>query len=318
MIISTRPGIDGIKANMAQELQFDRSEPGRVGHAVQVSPLVRRLVAPNSGAFTFTGTCSYLVGHDALIVIDPGPDDESHFQALRDAIGAARVTHILVTHTHKDHSPLARKLAHHTGAEIWGAAPHHAARALHSGEVNGLDASADYDHHPHRVLYDGDEIKLNGMTFETVATPGHTMNHLSFALHEDQVLFSGDHVMAWSTSIVAPPDGAMQAYMHSLEKLLSRRETIYLPGHGAPVKAPQDYVQGLIAHRKAREASILAALSQDPTSIPALVEKIYLGLAENLKPAAALSVFAHLEDLVARGHVATDGEPKLEGHYRLR
>lgn len=303
---------------MSDALAFDRSEPDGVGHAAAISPLVRRLVAQNSGPFTFTGTCTYLVGQDRLVVIDPGPDDDAHFEALLDAIGAHDVSHILVTHTHKDHAPLARRLAEFTGAEIWGAAPHKAARHLVSGEVNALDASADYEHRPNRILHDGEILHLNGLTFETVTTPGHTMNHLAFALKEEFALFSGDHVMAWSTSIVAPPDGSMRSYMQSLEKLLPRSETIYFPGHGAPVKEPHQFVKGLIAHRKAREASILAELSREPVSISDLVDHIYIGLADYLKPAAALSVFAHLEDLVERKHVETDGEPVLQGLYRKR
>lgn len=303
---------------MVPDLVFDRSEPEGVGHAAEVSALVRRIVAPNSGPFTFTGTCTYLVGCDPCIVIDPGPDDDSHLQSLVDAIGSSGVTHILVTHTHKDHSPLARRLAEFTGAEIWGAAPHKAARSLAHGEVNALDGSADYDHKPDRILTDGEVLRLNGLTFEVVATPGHTMNHLAFSLRDERALFSGDHIMAWSTSIVAPPDGSMSAYMQSLEKLLLRDEMHYWPGHGSPVKQPQNYVKGLIAHRQAREASILAALSQHSASIPDLVEKIYLGLADNLKGAAALSVFAHLEDLVERKFVKTDGLPTVSGLYRLR
>lgn len=303
---------------MTHDLVFDRSEPDGVGHAAEVTPLVRRLVAPNSGAFTFTGTCTYLVGDDALVVIDPGPDDEAHFENLLASIGSHDVSHILVTHTHKDHSPLARRLADFTGAQIWGAAPHISARALARGEINPLDASADYDHKPNRILHDGDVLRLNGMMFEVVATPGHTMNHLAFALKDHEILFSGDHVMAWSTSIVAPPDGAMRAYMQSLETLLPRGEKLYLPGHGAPVKEPRHYVKGLIAHRQAREASILSEISREPVSIPALVEKIYIGLADDLKPAAALSVFAHLEDLVERKIVITDGEPMVQGYYRKK
>jgi glyoxylase-like metal-dependent hydrolase (beta-lactamase superfamily II) len=301
---------------MTQELKFDRSEPEGVGHARQVSPLITRLVAPNPGPFTFTGTCTYLLGDDPLIVIDPGPADDQHWQALLEAIGHRSVSHILVTHTHKDHSPLARRLAEYTGAEMFGAAPHKAARALNEGEVNLLDASADYDHKPDRILQDGEILRIAGLTIEVVATPGHTMNHLAFALKDDHALFSGDHVMAWSTSIVAPPDGAMSAYMQSLEKLLPRNETIYWPGHGGPVIEPYHFVQGLIAHRKSREASILAALSANPVRIPDLVSAIYIGLSDQLKGAAALSIFAHLEDLVARHLVATDGEPTLSGLYR--
>lgn len=303
---------------MTQDLVFDRSEPDGTGHAAEVSPLVRRLVAPNSGPFTFTGTCTYIVGLDSLVVIDPGPDDDAHFKNVLASIGPHDVSHILVTHTHKDHSPLARRLADFTGAEIWGAAPHKAARKLFEGEINALDASADYDHLPDRILHDGELLRLNGLTFEVVPTPGHTINHLAFALRDEFKLFSGDHVMAWSTSIVAPPDGNMRAYMQSLEKLLPRSDTLYLPGHGAPVKEPHQFVKGLIAHRKAREASILAELSDQPASISDLVSRIYIGLADNLKGAAALSVFAHLEDLVERKLATTHGEPMLNGIYRKR
>lgn len=307
-----------ISLGMTHELAFDRSEPDGVGHAAEVSPVVRRLVAPNSGAFTFTGTCTYLVGHESLVVIDPGPDDAQHFRTLLEVIGAHDVTHILVTHTHKDHSPLARRLADFTGAEIWGAAPHKSARLLAEGEINALDASADSDHKPQRILHDGEVVRLNNLNFEIVATPGHTMNHLAFALTDERILFSGDHVMAWSTSIVAPPDGSMRAYMQSLEKLLPRSETLYLPGHGAPVKEPHQFVKGLIAHRKAREASILSELSDQPELISDLVDRIYIGLADTLKAAAALSVFAHLEDLVERKLVTTQGEPMLNGTYWKR
>lgn len=303
---------------MTQDLSFDRSEPDGIGHAVRISPLIKRLIAPNPGPFTFTGTCTYLVGEEPLVVIDPGPDDPSHLQALLEEIGPRTVSHILVTHTHKDHSPLARRLAEFTGAEIFGAGPHKAARALSLGEANALDASADYDHKPHRILHHGDVLRLNGLILEVVATPGHTMNHLAFSLKDENILFSGDHIMAWSTSIVAPPDGSMRAYMQSLELVAARDENLFFPGHGAPVKDPRNFVRGLIAHRKGREASILAALSNNPVSIPVLVEKIYLGLADNLKPAAALSVFAHLEDLVERRFVKTEGEAVLHGLYRLR
>lgn len=303
---------------MAHSLVFDRSEPDGFGHAAQISSRVRRLIAPNSGAFTFTGTCTYLIGDDPLVILDPGPDDDQHFQNLVDAIGSVDVSHILVTHTHKDHSPLARRLAEFTGASVWGCGPHKSARDLNVGEVNALDASADFSYIPNRVLHDHEILLLNGFMFEVVATPGHTMNHLAFALKEERALFSGDHVMAWSTSIVAPPDGTMASYMGSLDKLLSRDETIYWPGHGAPVKEPHGFVKGLIAHRKAREASILAALSNHSVKIPDLVDKIYVGLADNLKGAAALNVFAHLEDLIERKVVKTDGEPLLTGSYWTR
>jgi glyoxylase-like metal-dependent hydrolase (beta-lactamase superfamily II) len=300
---------------MNEAISFDRSEIAASSGTVGLSPLVRRLVAPNGGPFTFTGTCTYLVGERSVVVIDPGPDDEAHLQALVNAIGTATVTAILVTHTHKDHSPLAARLKALTGAKILGCANHFAARALGSGEVNALDASADHAYQPDRILVAGDIVEGDGFHLETVPTPGHTMNHLAFALVEEQALFSGDHVMAWSTSIVAPPDGSMGAYMASLQLLQGREDRVYYPGHGAPVREPKRYVKALIGHRKMREASILDALRGGEGRIPAMVQKLYAGVDPKLHGAAALSVFAHLEELVAQGKVRVEGEPRLDAVY---
>jgi glyoxylase-like metal-dependent hydrolase (beta-lactamase superfamily II) len=300
---------------MNDVLTFDRSDLGPHGDAVAVSPLVRRLVAPNGGPFTFTGTCSYLIGQRDLVVIDPGPESDTHFDALVATIGGARVSAILVTHTHKDHSPLARRLKALTGAPIIGCAPHHAARSLGEGEVNRLDSSADQAHAPDRVMGAGEVFEGVGFILEAVPTPGHTMNHLAFALLEENALFSGDHVMAWSTSIVAPPDGSMGAYMASLELLMGRQEAIYWPGHGGPVTEPARFVRGLLHHRRMREATIRERVQAGDRAIPVIVERLYSGLDPKLKGAAALSVFAHLEDLVTRGLVRTEGEARLEGEY---
>jgi glyoxylase-like metal-dependent hydrolase (beta-lactamase superfamily II) len=276
---------------------------------------VRRIVAPNGGPFTFTGTCSYLIGQREVAVLDPGPENAAHFDALVEAIGASTVSAILVTHTHKDHSPLARRLQALTGAPILGCAPHFAARSLSEGETNLLDASADRDYRPDRILTAGEVVEGEGFTLEAVPTPGHTMNHLSFALREENALFSGDHVMAWSTSIVAPPDGSMGAYMASLDALMARGETVYWPGHGGPVTEPARFVRGLLHHRRMREATISERVQAGDRFIPQIVERLYSGLDPKLKGAAALSVFAHLEDLVARGVVRTAGEARLDGEY---
>jgi glyoxylase-like metal-dependent hydrolase (beta-lactamase superfamily II) len=300
---------------MNDEISFDRSVIEPTGQAFQMSPLVRRLVAPNGGPFTFTGTCSYVVGQGDVAVIDPGPDIDAHFEALAAAIGQARVSAIVVTHTHKDHSPLARRLKALTGAPILGCGPHEAARALGAGEMNVLDASADHEHVADRLMQDGDVFEGQGFTLQAVATPGHTMNHLAFALPQENALFSGDHVMAWSTTIVAPPDGAMGAYMASLERLMARNETIYWPGHGGPVKDPKRFVRGLLNHRRMREATILERVQAGDRKIVSLVDRLYIGLDPKLKGAAALSVFAHLEELVARGIVRTDGDARLDGEY---
>ncbi|MFE1601119.1 MBL fold metallo-hydrolase [Methylobacterium sp. ID0610] len=294
---------------------FTREAP-QSGRIEAVSPLVRRLVCPNGGPFTQTGTCTYVVGHGRVAVIDPGPGEAGQVEALLAALGSETVTAIVVTHTHRDHSPGARALKAATGAPIVGCGPHRAARALRGSEQNLLDAAGDCDHRPDREMRDGDVLDGPGWTLRALETPGHTMNHLAFALPEEETLFSGDHVMAWSTSIVAPPDGAMGAYMASLDRLKGRSERIYWPGHGGPVREPQRFVRALSHHRRAREAAVLDRLATGDRTIPALVAQIYQGLDPRLKGAAALSVFAHLEDLVGRGLAATDGEPTLEGEYR--
>ena len=295
-------------------LTLDPSMPAP-GRLEPIAPLIRRRVAPNGGPFTATGTCTYVIGTGQVAILDPGPDDPAHIDALLSDLSNEQVAAIVVTHTHRDHSPGARRLAARTGAPVVGCAPHRAARPLAEGEVPLLDASADRDHAPARVLSEGDTVSGPGWTLVAVETPGHTMNHLAFALPETRSLFSGDHVMAWSTTIVAPPDGAMQAYMASLDKLRRRDETVYWPGHGGPVREPARFLRGLACHRRQREAAIRARLAGGDTGIAQVVAAIYQGLDPRLRGAAALSVFAHLEDLVGRGLVATDGPPRLDGTY---
>jgi glyoxylase-like metal-dependent hydrolase (beta-lactamase superfamily II) len=249
-------------------------------------------------------------------VIDPGPDDEAHFEALIRAIARRDVSHILVTHTHVDHSPLARRLKGVTGATILAQGPHRAARELHLGEVNPLDASGDQAFVPDSVLRHGDLIEGDGFALEAVFTPGHTANHMAFALAGTGMLFSGDHVMAWATSIVAPPDGAMADYMASLDLMLSRPETLYFPGHGGPVTKAHEFVRALRAHRRMREAAILGRIRGGDRTIPAVVAAIYRDTDPRLHGAAALSVLAHMEDLVASGRVECDGPPSLAAEYR--
>jgi glyoxylase-like metal-dependent hydrolase (beta-lactamase superfamily II) len=283
-----------------------------------VIPGIRRLLANNPSPFTFKGTVSYIVGRGQVAVIDPGPLDEAHIAALLDAVRGETVTHIFVTHTHRDHSPAVPRIKAATGALVLAEGPHRAARSLHVGEAPRLDASNDVDFRPDRALADGEIVRGSGWTIEAVATPGHTANHMAFAYQEANVLFSGDHVMAWSTPIVAPPDGAMSDYMASLDKLAQRSEPVYLPGHGAIVRAAPRFVQHYIRHRQAREAAILRRLARGETDIPAIVRAIYIGLDSRLIRAAGLSVLAHLEDLVTRGLVATDGQqPAVDGRYRL-
>ena len=269
----------------------------------QLSPLVRRVVCDNPSPFTFTGTCTYIVGRGTVAIIDPGPERQAHLDALLAATAGERVSHIVLTHTHRDHSPGSRPLAIKTGAAIVGCP----AFTAPAGRPSGLDSSHDPDYAPSRVLHDGDRLAGEGWTLEAVTTPGHASNHTAYALIEENALFSGDHVMAWSTSIVAPPDGSMTDYMASIAKLKARGEAIYWPGHGGPVKDPPRYLRALEHHRRLRERSILARLDAGDMTIPTMVERIYENLDPRLKGAAALSVYAHMEDLYARGIVQVEG-----------
>ena len=302
---------------MADDIPFEKKldlPPGRVD---QVLPGVRRLLCNNPSPFTYKGTMSYIVGRGRVAIVDPGPDDAAHSAALLDAVRGETVTHIFVTHTHRDHSPGVAAIKAATGALVLAEGPHRAARPLNVGEAPRLDASNDTDFVPDRKLADAEVVAGDGWTIEAVATPGHTANHMAYALREQGLLFSGDHVMAWSTPVVAPPDGSMGDYMASLEKLRGRPENIYLPGHGGAVTNAPRFVAAYILHRKAREAAIVNRLGQGETDIPALVGAIYQNLDPRLAKAAGMSVLAHLEELVARGAVASDGAPSIAGRYRL-
>ncbi len=274
------------------------------GAAIQIEPLVARVLAANPSPFTYTGTQTWLVGTRDLAVIDPGPDLPDHIDALIAAIDGRPVVAILCTHTHRDHSPAAAAIKAATGAPIIGCA----ALAL-SDSGPRADAAFDRDYAPDRVLGDGDQVSGDGWTLTAVATPGHTSNHLCFALEESGALFTGDHVMGWSTSVVAPPDGDMGAYMASLDKLLARQDRVYYPAHGPQVDRPQRLVRGMMGHRKQREGQILRLLEQQVGDIPAMVDKMYVGLDPRLTGAAGRSVLAHLIDLRQRGLVsgAEDG-----------
>lgn len=301
---------------MADDIAFDKTFDLAPGQVEEVAPGVRRLLCDNPSPFTFKGTVSYIVGRGEVAIIDPGPDDDRHVAALLAAVRGETVTQIFVTHTHVDHSPAAARIKAATGAVTLAEGPHRAARPLHIGEATRLEASADREFCPDHALADGEVVAGKDFAIEAVATPGHTANHMAFALRGSDLLFSGDHVMAWNTSIVAPPDGAMSDYMASLEKLARRGERVYLPGHGGIVREAVGFVQQYIAHRRGREAAILACLREGPADIPTLVQAIYVELDPRLVGAAALSVLAHLEDLASRSLVATEGPPALAGVYR--
>lgn len=300
----------------AMALSFNTAFDPAYGEAVAAAPDVMRITANNPGPFSFRGTNSYIVGTSTLAVIDPGPDDSAHLEALVAAIGDRPVSHIFVTHTHRDHSPLTPRLKERTGAKVVAEGPHRPARPLRIGEINPMDGSADTDFQPDLTAADGELFEGDGWAVRAVHTPGHAANHAAFALEGTGILFSGDHVMAWSTSIVAPPDGAMRDYMDSLDRLLARADSRYLPGHGAPVEDPSSFVAGLREHRLGREQAIMERIAAGDTSIPDMVTSIYRELDPRMHGAAALSVLAHIEDLVTRGLVVSDGDIAIDGHYR--
>jgi glyoxylase-like metal-dependent hydrolase (beta-lactamase superfamily II) len=273
------------------------------GLAQQLDPLVRRLLAPNPSPFTFTGTQTYIVGRGEVAVIDPGPDLPEHIDAILAATAGERITAIMCTHTHRDHSPGSRPLALATGAPIIGCMP-----LTLDDDGPRADAAFDTDYRPDTILAHGDTVSGPGWTLEAVATPGHTSNHLCFALRENKALFSGDHIMGWSTTVVAPPDGDMADYMRSLDVLLARDDVVYHPAHGEAVTEPRRFVAGIAGHRKMREGQILRLIGEEPRPIRFMVEQMYRGLDPRLHGAAGRSVLAHLLDLEARGQVVRESE----------
>jgi glyoxylase-like metal-dependent hydrolase (beta-lactamase superfamily II) len=297
------------------DIEFVRDFVPAHGTPVTVARGVQRLTAPNASPFTSHGTNSYIVGDRSVCVIDPGPENEAHWQALVEALHGREVTHIAVSHTHRDHSPLAHRLKQETGAVLVAEGPHRPARPLHDGETNPFAESSDIDFRPDIALGEGDRVEGDGWTLETVLTPGHCANHACFGLLGTGILFSADHVMAWSTSIVAPPDGSMSDYMASLEKLLARDDRIYFPGHGGPVNEPLPFVRGIRTHRRMRERAILERIRSGDRTIAEMVAAIYRETDPRLHGAAALSVLAHIEDLVDRNEIRSDHPPSLGARY---
>ena len=280
------------------------AKPWPTGRAERLEPLVRRILAGNPSAFTFTGTQSYLVGAgDEVAVIDPGPNEPEHLRALIEAIGGAKVTAILCTHTHRDHSPAAAPLRELTGGPVIGCAP-----LVISDSGPRSDAPFDQSYAPERVLGDGESLSGLDWTLTALATPGHTSNHLCFALGQSDALFTGDHVMGWSTSVIAPPDGDMSDYMGSLLKLYDRQDRVYYPAHGPQVDKPQQLVRGMMGHRRQRERQILRLLGEGVAAIEDMVQRMYRGVDRMLWPAAGRSVLAHLIDLENRGLACRDDE----------
>lgn len=296
---------------MAASIPFVRAMDFAYGEAQQVSPLIRRVVANNPGPFTYLGTGVYIIGRGAVAVIDPGPDLGDHLEALKRAIAGERVTHVLVTHNHLDHSGAARAFADAVGAPIYASAG-----ALQGGEP-GIEAGDDLGFRPDIAIADGERFAGDGWMLQAVATPGHTANHVAFALAEENALFCGDHIMGWSTTVVTPPDGDMDDYIASLEHVRDAKYSTLWPTHGPPIRDVRPFVQACIDHRLLREAQILDQLAAGQASIRGMVAALYSDVDTRLHPAATYSVWAHLIRLVRAGRATTAGSPSLQSDYRL-
>lgn len=288
---------------MAQpaSLVFDKDFVPRTGEPVVVAPGVTRVTAPNAGPYTFTGTNSFLIGEKRLFLVDPGPDDARHAEALVAAIAGRPVEAILLTHTHRDHSALARDTARRLDSPLWFGGPHRLSRPARRGEVNAVDASSDWNLQPDRTLTDGELIGVDGVAIEVIATPGHCANHLAYGLLGTDVLLTGDHIMGWSSTLVSVPDGSMGDYLASLDRVLATSYPRYLPAHGGPVEDGPAYARALKAHRETRNGQVLEAVRAGARSVGAITRRIYPGLALTLIPAARMTVAAHVDYLEARG-----------------
>jgi glyoxylase-like metal-dependent hydrolase (beta-lactamase superfamily II) len=300
---------------MSAELAFNRNVEVDYGVAEQVAHGVRRIVANNPGPYTFLGTNTYLVGHGKIAVIDPGPKDERHLNAIAAATKGERVTQILITHSHRDHCDGARALQALLGGEILAYGPTGSRRG--AGAPGLGDAFVDAAFVPDKTLDDGTTIKGAGFALDVLHTPGHSPDHLSFALVGQRTVFTGDHVMGWNTTVVAPPEGNMAKFLISLERLLKRHDKIFLPGHGGRIQTPQRVAKAYLMHRRWREQTILACLDDGERFIPRIVDRLYGDLDSDLKQAAALSVLAHMEHLISRGLVRADGTPGLSAPFSL-
>ena len=284
------------------EMNFD------YGVATEVAPNVRRIVANNPGPFTFKGTNTYLVGRGDVAVIDPGPDDPAHLDAIAEAVKAERISHILITHTHRDHTDAVPALKERSRAPVLAFGETGEPRGARTTSPSGK-AFVDLGFEPDETLKDGDTIRGADWALDAIHTPGHAPDHLCFAVVGERTVLSGDHVMGWNTTVVAPPEGNMTAYMSSLERMLDRNDKVFLPGHGGRIETPRRVVKAYLMHRKMRESAIYGCIESGDRFIPQIVPKIYGNLDEKLVPAAALSVLAHLENLVERGLVQCDELP---------
>ena len=292
-----------------REIEFD------YGVVQQVSPLIRRVIANNPGPFTYKGTGTYIVGHGEVAVIDPGPDDPAHLAAILAAVAGETVIAIPITHHHADHSPLAAPLKAATGASVYGCAVARA-DAEDTGEVK-MEAGHDHDFRPDVSLCGGGTIDGPGWSLEAIATPGHTSNHLCYALAEENACFTGDHIMGWSTTVITPPDGDMTDYLQSLEAIRARNFKTLWPTHGPPIREVAPFIDAYLAHRQERMDQILLALAAGPARIGDLVPRLYRDVDERLWPAAARSMLAAIIHLERGGDVEAGGPPGPQTVYRL-
>lgn len=282
-------------------LVFDTSFNPHTGKPVEVLPGIVRVTAPNAGPYTFTGTNSFLIGGDPVAVLDPGPNDPRHREALRVAIGGRKVEAILLTHTHKDHSASAAALKAETGAPLWFAGPHRLSRPPHLFEMNALARECDWQLRPDLTFFDGESFRAGGVALTAIATPGHCANHMCYAVEGTEWLLTGDHIMGWNSTLVAVPDGSMADYLASLRKVIALPYARYLPAHGGPIEAGPAYARALLAHRELRNRQIADAVNAGARGIGALLDRIYPALSAKLRMAAALTLRAHVEYLDAQG-----------------
>ncbi|MBY0565334.1 MAG: MBL fold metallo-hydrolase [Hyphomonadaceae bacterium] len=300
---------------MAAKIPFVKEMDFVYEQAQQVSPLIRRLIANNPGPFTFTGTGVYIIGRGEVAIIDPGPDTDEHIEAILRAVEGERVTHIFVTHRHMDHSPAANPLAARTGAKVYGSKE---PPKPSDCDTLRLEAGDDHGFEPQVDVRDGERFSGPGWTIEAVATPGHTTNHVSYALLEENAFFPGDHIMGWSTTIIGPPDGDMSAYLDSLKKVRDRNYDVLWPTHGPPVRAVRPFIDAYLEHRLDRERQVLAQLESGKTFIKDMVVEMYADVDKRLHPAACHSVLAHMIRLVELGRVECMGPPCVDSMYALR